>query len=186
MGSELDNLPEPKDRTKLIWGVVIVIFALMLLAIWSSGRMNSNQSVVRLKHILIAYDSHDPSDQARAAELIRELRERIVNGEDFGDIAEEYSNDPGSATRGGDLGYVQMGELTDKMDEFAWTAPIGELSDVIQTGFGYHLATVTDRRLSDVDRLKMQEDREWRRRASGEASAGADDTAESPGNAGDQ
>jgi len=185
MGSELDNLPEPKDRTKLIWGLVIAIFAVMLLGIWFAGQIDPNQSRARLKHILIAFDPSDPSDQARAAELIRELRERIVNGEDFGDIAEEYSNDPGSASRGGDLQYVQRGELADKIDEYAWTAPVGELSEVIQTNFGYHLVIVTDRKLSDIDRLKVREERERRNAASGGQREDVDGASESAENAGD-
>jgi parvulin-like peptidyl-prolyl isomerase len=184
--SELDNLPEPKDRTKLIWGAFIAVFVVMILAIWWAGKINPNQSVARVKHILIAFKSGDPADQARAADLIRALRERIVNGENFGNIAEEYSNDPGSATRGGDLGYVTVGELTDKMDAFAWTAPVGELSDVIQTGFGYHIAIVTDRKISDADRVRMREDRESRQRLQGEDDAGAADSAESAGEAGEQ
>ncbi|MBZ0232969.1 MAG: peptidyl-prolyl cis-trans isomerase [Deltaproteobacteria bacterium] len=111
--------------------------------------------------------------RARARELIRELRERIVNGEDFGAIAEEYSNDPGSASRGGDLGYLHKGELVKEMEEFAWEAPIGELSDVIQTTYGFHIAIVNDRHISDIDRLKMQE-----RQKPGDESAGVNASAE--------
>ncbi len=168
---ELDDLPEPKDRTKVIWGIVIGLFVIMLVAIWWAGRINPNQSVVRLKHILIAVNQSDPADRARARELIQELRERIVNGEDFGAIAEEYSNDPGSASRGGDLGYMHKGELVKEMEEFAWQAPIGELSPVIQTSFGYHLAIVNDRHISDIDRLKMKENQESQELPAGAAEA---------------
>lgn len=165
---EVADLPEPKDRTKLIWGIVVGVFAIMILAIWWSGRINPNKSVVRLKHILVAYNSNDPADRARALELIQELRERIVNGEDFGAIAEEYSNDPGSSSRGGDLGYIFKGSLVTEMEKFAWESPVGELSPVIQSSLGYHIAIVTDRHLSDLDRLKMEDEREWQDRLSGD------------------
>lgn len=173
MTSELEEGAEPKDRTKLIWGFVLALICVMLAAIWWAGKLEPNTSVVRLKHILISYDASNPSDEARARDLIRSLRERILNGESFSKLAEEYSNDPGSARRGGDLGYLEMGSLAEPMEVFAWTAPIGQLSDVIKTQFGYHLAIVTDRRLSDVDRLRMKEDQEWQRRISGQSGNGS-------------
>lgn len=168
---ELDDLPEPKDRTKVIWAIVVGLFVIMLVAIWWAGRISPNQSVVRLKHILIAANHSDPAERARARELIQELRERIVKGEDFGAIAEEYSNDPGSASRGGDLGYLHKGELVTEMEEFAWQAPIGELSDVIQTSYGFHIAIVNDRHISDIDRLKMKENQESQEQPAGAAEA---------------
>lgn len=188
MGSELNDLPEPKDRTKLMWGAVLVLVAVMSVAIWWSGKTSSNTSVVRLKHILIAVKPGDTADDARARELIRDLRERIVKGADFGDIAEEYSNDPQSAARGGDIGYVQMGSLDPAIEVYAWTAPIGKLSPVLKSGYGYHLVIVTDRHISDVDRLKMEKDREWKSQASGGNDTGADSggTAESSGSTANQ
>jgi parvulin-like peptidyl-prolyl isomerase len=171
MGFELDDIPEPKDRTKLIWGVVLGIVAVMLVTIWWAGRLNPNRSVVRVKHVLIM-SSADPAEQARARELIRELRERIVNGEDFGKIAEQYSNDPGSARRGGDLGYIGKGEMVKEMEEYAWQGPLGELSPVLQSSLGYHIAIVTDRHLSKVDQLKIMEEREVNERSANEGDTG--------------
>ena len=59
------------------------------------------------------------------------------------------------------------------MEQFAWTAPIGQLSDVIRTSYGYHLAIVTERFISDTDRLQMEQDQQWRDRKSGQDSAPA-------------
>ncbi len=179
MASEYEQGQEPKDRTKLIWSVVLVLICGMVAALWWFNRQ-PDVTRVRLKHILITYNTSDPADEARARELIRSLRDRILDGESFSKLAEEYSNDPGSARHGGDLGYVQKGSLAEPMEVFAWTAPLNQLSDIISTGFGYHLAVVTDRRFSDVDRLRMQEDEEWQRRISGQSGSGPDTTAPPP------
>ncbi|MBX7254875.1 MAG: peptidyl-prolyl cis-trans isomerase [Candidatus Hydrogenedentes bacterium] len=159
---------EPKDRTKLIWLGVIVVFIGMLVVIWSYGRLKPHHSVVRAKHILISSSVANPAEQARALELAQDLRKRILAGEDFGKLAEKYSNDPQSASRGGDLGYVDKGTLTPGFEEYVWSAPVGQLSEVIKTSFGYHLIVVVDRIVSDIDRAKQRENEEWHRKISGE------------------
>ena len=94
MASEFESGAEPKDRTKYMWGVVILVFVLMVVALSFQGRVKPNTSVVRLKHILIQFSGSDPADESRAREVVRGLRERILNGEDFGKLAAEFSNDP--------------------------------------------------------------------------------------------
>lgn len=172
---------EPKDRTKLMWLGVFVLFGAMLAAIWSYGRIKPHHSVVRAKHILIASSAVNPAEQARAFELAQGLRKRILAGEDFGKLAEQYSNDPQSASRGGDLGYVEKGAFTQGFEEYVWSAPVGELSDVIKTGFGYHLIVVVDRIVSDIDRVKQLEEEQWRRKLTGEGQS-----PEQPGSGGSQ
>ncbi|MCC6699159.1 MAG: peptidylprolyl isomerase [Candidatus Hydrogenedentes bacterium] len=156
MASDLESQAEPKDRTKYMWGAVILIFAIMVAALAFQGRPTPNTSVVRMKHILIRFNAGDPADEARARDVIRGLRERILKGESFEKLAEDFSNDPLSASRGGDLGQMEKGTLTDAMEKFAWTAPIGQLSDVIKSSYGYHLAIVSERFISEIDRLEME------------------------------
>ena len=171
MASDLESQAEPKDRSKYMWGAVILIFAIMVAALALQGRVTPNTSMVRVKHILIRFNAGDPADEARAREVVRGLRERILKGESFGKLAEEFSNDPLSASRGGDLGPMEKGTLTEAMEKFAWTAPIGQLSDVIKSSYGYHLAIVAERFISDTDRLEMEKNREWQNRVSGQDSA---------------
>ncbi|MCC6486456.1 MAG: peptidylprolyl isomerase [Candidatus Hydrogenedentes bacterium] len=171
MASDLESQAEPKDRTKYMWGAVILIFAILVAALAFQERVTPNTSMVRMKHILIRFNAGDPSDEARAREVVRGLRERILKGESFGKLAEEFSNDPQSASRGGDLGPMEKGTLTDSMERFAWTAPIGQLSDVIKSSYGYHIAVVTERYISEIDRLEIERKNQERQNpASGESS----------------
>ncbi|HOT50999.1 MAG TPA: peptidylprolyl isomerase, partial [Candidatus Hydrogenedentes bacterium] len=96
---------EPKDRTRWIWLGVMLLFAAAVAALWFTSRMGANLTQVRAKHILIRCNKDDPVDRARALELINDLRSRIQQGANFGKLAREFSNDEGSASRGGDLGY---------------------------------------------------------------------------------
>jgi parvulin-like peptidyl-prolyl isomerase len=150
---------EPKERAKWLWLGVIVLFCLMVLALWRWGRMNPPDSVVRARHILISFDSTNPADRARAFDLATDLRERILEGESFATLAKRYSNDEQSAARGGDLGFSTQGSFVGGVEEFAWNAPIGEVSDIIQTQYGFHIVVVEERIISEIDRAAMEEER---------------------------
>ncbi len=153
-----DDIPpeEPKDWTKYIWGGIIFLFIIMIALIWMAGHAKPKTSYVRAKHILIKFSPNDPADRQRALQFITELRERILKGESFEKLAKEYSNDPASARRGGDLGYYGRNSFEPNFESYVWSAPIGQLSDVIETKYGFHLIIVTDRHLTDVDRYEIE------------------------------
>ncbi len=150
---------EPKDRTRWIWLGVMLLFAAAVAALWFTSRMGANLTQVRAKHILIRCNKDDPVDRARALELINDLRSRIQQGANFGKLAREFSNDEGSASRGGDLGYYPRRTFETEFEEYVWTAPLGQLSEIIQTSSGFHLVVVTDRRISDADAYEMELER---------------------------
>ncbi|MCB0087939.1 MAG: peptidyl-prolyl cis-trans isomerase, partial [Caldilineaceae bacterium] len=91
---------------------------------------------------------------------ITDLRKRIVDdGEDFGEIAKEYSDDPGSGAQGGDLGWFGPGAMVAPFEEAAFSLPIGEVSEPISTTFGYHLIEVLekdDARPKDESQLQQE------------------------------
>lgn len=160
---------EPKDRTKLVWLTVGVLFIAMVIALWISGRPKSETSWVRAKHILITYDKNDPADRARALDLISSLRERLIKGESFASLAKEYSDDATSRSRGGVLSDQPRGALAPEFEQYVWDAPPGQLSDVVSTNFGFHLIVVVDRHLSDVDRHEIELDKRAREEAARQA-----------------
>lgn len=151
-----DSAPEPRDYTRMMWAGILVLFIAMAIFLYFFSAKDPDVSLCRVRHIVIMYNQADPADRARALARIREIRERIVNGEDFGKLARDFSNDSMSATKGGDIGYVRKKDLDDIIDKYIWTAPIGQLSDIIQSKWGFHVVVVDDRKLSPVDALKEQ------------------------------
>jgi parvulin-like peptidyl-prolyl isomerase len=153
---DFDSAAEAKDRTLWWWAAVGILVVVFLGALWIWGRADPNLSRVRLRHILISFDVNDPADRARARELAQELRQRILAGERFSKLAKEYSNDAQSANRGGDLNYLQKGTLENSIEEFAWSAPVGEVSEILQTQYGFHIVRIEDRQLSQADKYDLE------------------------------
>ncbi|HAJ34368.1 MAG TPA: hypothetical protein DCL15_01565 [Chloroflexi bacterium] len=95
----------------------------------------------------------EPRDDAATLALANELRQRLLAGEDFATLAAEYSDDPGSAANGGDLGWFGKGQMVAPFEEAAFSLPIGEISEPVKSDFGYHLIEVLER---DSARPKSQ------------------------------
>ena len=81
----------------------------------------------------------EPRSDEETLALAEELRQRILDGEDFAALAEEYSDDPGSAVSGGDLGWFGRGLMAPPFEEAAFSLAIGEISEPVQSDFGYHI-----------------------------------------------
>ncbi|MEL0082158.1 MAG: peptidylprolyl isomerase [Gammaproteobacteria bacterium] len=89
------------------------------------------------RHILIEIDELNPPEQSR--QTLVNLRRRIEVGEDFAELARAHSDDPGSAIRGGDLGWVRSGQMVEQFDLALNSLEIGELSQPVRSEFGWHL-----------------------------------------------
>lgn len=89
---------------------------------------------VRASHILVATE-----------EEANNLRNEIINGKNFADVAAEYSKCP-SGANGGDLGYFGGGMMVKPFEDAAFELEVGELSQPVQTQFGWHLIEVTDKK----------------------------------------
>ncbi|MFN7153193.1 MAG: peptidylprolyl isomerase [Acidovorax sp.] len=96
---------------------------------------------VKIRHILLTEKT--PESKAKAEQMLDELKK----GADFAAMAKERSADPGSAAKGGDLGYFARGRLLPEFETaaFAMQKP-GELSSVVETKFGYHILQLDERR----------------------------------------
>jgi peptidyl-prolyl cis-trans isomerase C len=94
-----------------------------------------------VRHILIHTEANAPAaDKEKARAKAEDLLKRLQKGEDFGKLATENSDDPGSKTRGGDLGWFSHGQMVPAFDKaaFALVNP-NDLSPVVETQFGYHI-----------------------------------------------
>ncbi len=102
---------------------------------------------IRASHILIAFNGPGgKTDTSAALAKIDSILTKIKNGADFGELAKEYSDDPGSKERGGDLGYFKRRQMVKEFDEAAFNLNVGQVSGVIKTRYGYHLIKVTDKK----------------------------------------
>jgi parvulin-like peptidyl-prolyl isomerase len=100
-----------------------------------------------------------PRTRDEALALAEELRGRLEQGEEFAALAEEYSDDTGSAVQGGDLGWFAQGMMVEQFDEAAFSLPVGEISEPISTTFGIHLIEVLERdpeRAKDAAQLQQE------------------------------
>lgn len=90
-------------------------------------------------------------ERQKALDKIKILREKVVNGtETFADIATKNSQDPGSAARGGDLGFAKRGVYVPEFEAAVFSLAKDEISDIIETEFGYHFIQLIERRGNSV------------------------------------
>jgi peptidyl-prolyl cis-trans isomerase C len=101
---------------------------------------------VRASHILIKWDpQEDESKRFSARKKIDEIRYKLRKGEDFAALAKEFSQCP-SSSKGGDLGYFGRGQMVKPFEDAAFSLMPGQVSDVVETKFGYHLIKVNEKR----------------------------------------
>ncbi len=103
---------------------------------------------IQASHILIkpAEDANDPNAAKAAAKAeAEELLTEIKGGADFAELAKAHSDCP-SAPKGGDLGFFRHGQMVPAFDKAAFALEPGQISDVVETQFGYHIIKVTDKK----------------------------------------
>jgi peptidyl-prolyl cis-trans isomerase SurA len=102
---------------------------------------------VRASHLLINLKPDaSPEDTLAAYKKILELRQRILKGEAFDAVAQQYSEDPSARVNHGDLGYFTAMQMVFPFEQAAYTTAAGSVSMPVRTQFGYHLVKVTDRK----------------------------------------
>jgi peptidyl-prolyl cis-trans isomerase SurA len=119
------------------------------------GEVRAPVTQTRVRHILIRTNELVSQDQARRR--LADLRERLENkAADFADLARLHSND-GSASKGGDLGWVYPGDTVPDFEKTMNELKPGQLSAPIQTQFGWHLIQVLERRNEDVSKERQRQ-----------------------------
>jgi parvulin-like peptidyl-prolyl isomerase len=92
-----------------------------------------------------------PRDDAATLALANEIYQRLLDGEDFAALAAEYSDDSGSAANGGDLGWFGRGQMVAPFEEAAFSLAVDEISEPVQSDFGYHIIQVLETNPGDPD-----------------------------------
>ena len=112
----------------------------------SGGSELVNQTEAR--HILVKPSEIMTDKQAQS--LVAELKGRIEGGEEFAEMAKQYSEDIGSAQEGGELGWTTPGQMVPEFEEAMAITDIGEISEPVKSQFGWHIIEVTGRREQDM------------------------------------
>jgi parvulin-like peptidyl-prolyl isomerase len=115
-----------------------------LRAMWEADPPSDS---VRAQHILLTFPPQATQAQVDSvAGFAAELKARAVAGEAFEDLANQYSDDTGSAVLGGDIGFFAQGAMVLSFEEAAFSMAVGEVSDPVLSSSGLHVIKVTDRR----------------------------------------
>ncbi len=106
----------------------------------------------KVRHILIR-DKGNP----QAKQMIDKIYQQLKKGAKFSDVAQQFSQDPGSATNGGDLGWVRPGQMVPAFEQMMFSTKTGKISRPFKSRFGYHILTVEKRRKAPVNNRKLLE-----------------------------
>jgi foldase protein PrsA len=116
----------------------------------------TTETQVHARHILV-----ETEEEAQA------VRQRLLDGEDFAQVAEAVSKDTGSVPKGGDLGWFGKGDMVPEFEEVAFSLAIGEISEPVKSEFGYHIIEVLEqaenRELgpAELDQARQTRFRQW-------------------------
>ncbi len=116
----------------------------------SGGQLNTPETA-DVAHILVKIDGKDEKLWAEGKAKIDAARKRIVEGkEEFGKVAGEVTDDPGSKQNGGLYANTQRGKMVPEFDKLTFSLPVGEVSEPFKTQFGWHILTVQKRNEAGV------------------------------------
>ena len=102
----------------------------------------------KVRHILVM--PNEIRSDADAKARIEQVYNKLLNGENFAELAKEYSDDPGSGSAGGDLGWVNPGDMVPKFDQTMQDTKPGDMSKPFKSKFGWHILQVEDRKDTDL------------------------------------
>lgn len=115
---------------------------------------------VKARHILVQIPKEaTEEDKKKLKEKTEELLKKIQAGEDFAKLAEANSDDPGTKTKGGDLGFFSKGAMVPAFEQAAFALKPGEVSGVVESDFGYHIIKVDEKKEAVVEPYETIKDK---------------------------
>lgn len=96
---------------------------------------------INASHILISFGTDTNAAKVKAEEILKKAK----NGEDFSKLAADFSDDPGSKAKGGNLGYFTKGGMVKEFEQACMNGKVGEIVGLVKTQFGYHIIKINDK-----------------------------------------
>ncbi|MBN1154614.1 peptidylprolyl isomerase [candidate division KSB1 bacterium] len=106
----------------------------------------NSDKTASVQHILLTTQGKSDSAKTEIYKEMERILEEAKSGADFGELAKKYSEDPGSKEKGGLYEDFPRGQMVKPFDEAAFNVPIGELSGIVETEYGYHILKIIDRK----------------------------------------
>lgn len=114
---------------------------------------------VRVSRILVKFSPNaTPAEKKRALKTAQDIKKRLDGAASFAEVAKEESEDPDSAPRGGDLGYVLRGVAPPAFEKAAFALPVGDISEPIETEMGYNIIRVQEKRAAEAPEFERFKD----------------------------
>jgi len=106
----------------------------------------AQEKTASVRHILLLTQGKSDQEKAEIRKKMGEILARARKGEDFAGLAKQYSEDPGSKGNGGLYENFGRGQMVKPFEDAAFSVPVGEISDIVETKYGYHIIQVVDRK----------------------------------------
>ncbi len=134
-------------------------------------KLYNEDKTASVRHILLMTQGKSDSAKIEIRKKMEVILERAKQGEDFAKLVEEYSEDPGSKNNGGLYKDFGRGAMVKPFEDAAFSVPIGEISDIIETRFGYHILKVIDRKkeTQPLEKVQLQLEKKIKEKKQNEA-----------------
>ena len=109
-------------------------------------QMIQKDRTASVQHILLMTQGKSVAEKEEIYKKMRKIHTRAKNGEDFGELAKTYSEDPGSKNKGGLYENFERGTMVKPFEDAAFSVPVGEISEIVETQYGYHILKIVDRK----------------------------------------
>lgn len=106
-----------------------------------ASELGPRPATIEFEQVVVTPRASDEA-RARAREEAESIRQRLLDGEDFAQLARRFSHDPGTRERGGELGWFRRGRMVPEFDRVAFILRTGQVSEVVETSFGFHIIRV--------------------------------------------
>jgi peptidyl-prolyl cis-trans isomerase C len=147
----INNFLAQEYKTKVVLKSVTVTEEDLKKHYTANEKKYTDPEQVKARHILIKVAAGAPvEEKKKAKEKAEGLLKRLKDGEDFSKLADEFSEDPTTKKKGGDLGFFPRGRMVKPFEEAAFSLKNGQMSGVVETQFGYHIIKVEDRKEAKV------------------------------------